>query len=90
MLKLLPADYIDLITLAFNSIFNSGKAPSEWNVYQIIFIGKKDKERIRPIIVFRQTHGADHRNVSTGGQSITINSIKNKMASEEESFVRRV
>jgi len=49
MLKLFPAEYIDLITSIFNSIFNIGIAPSEWSVYQIIFIDKKDRERVRLI-----------------------------------------
>ncbi|GAB1867707.1 hypothetical protein CAJAP_08786 [Camponotus japonicus] len=49
MIKLLPAEYIDLISSIFNSIFNSGIAPPEWSDYQIIFIDKKDKERVRPI-----------------------------------------
>lgn len=49
MLKLLPREYITTITYIFNKIFFTGKTPAEWNEHQVIFIDKRDKEKVRPI-----------------------------------------
>lgn len=49
MIKLLPDNYTNIITDIFNEILMQGYIPEEWRQYQVIFIDKTGKDRVRPI-----------------------------------------
>lgn len=53
MLRRLPKEYIniitDIITNIFNQIFKKAILPDQWREYQVIFIDKPGKEKVRPI-----------------------------------------
>lgn len=49
MFKKLPKGYINILTDIFNQIFKKAVLPEQWRKYQVIFIDKPGKEKVRPI-----------------------------------------
>lgn len=49
MIKLLPKEYVPIVTEIFNDLFMQNYIPDEWRQYQVIFIDKAGKDGVRPI-----------------------------------------
>lgn len=51
MIWLLPIGYIKVITDIFSEFFRSNNTSDEWRQYQVIFIDKVGKDKVRPILL---------------------------------------
>lgn len=89
MLKNLTEEMKNILLNIYNEIWFTGEIPDAWKKYQVVFIDKPGKEKIRPIALSLCIGKLMERLVNdwSGGRNTKVNLREIKMASDEVGLV---